>query len=360
MSGHFLQNAFGKAIGSFGLNSFFVLSGFLITALLVQEKNRTGSVDMRAFYWRRTQRIFPVYYAFLAVVGIASLVGAIHIDPRTFLYDVFYVRDYAFNVPGDWWTGHAWSLAVEEQFYLIWPALLLFGGLRVGWGFALGCIVAEPFVRLGVYHFLPAYRPYIDIMLPTRIDTLMFGCALGIAFVNGSRVIDWFDSKRAGEVTAALTVATLLGVIVQTRYHAAYEFPIGITLQGLTATMLVLYLVKFSQTPTARFFAWRPLRELGRRSYSIYLWQQLFLTPHLNHTIFGRFPLNIVAAVSAGFLSYYLVERHYYERHTKKPVAAAPAVAIRAAAEADADTDARTIPSLGAGLHAADRSLEAG
>ena len=313
LSAHTLQNTLGKAVGTLGLNSFFVLSGFLITSLLLQEKQRTGKVDLRAFYGRRFRRIFPVYYAFLAVVGAASMIGIIHIDWRTYLYDVFYLRNYSFNVPGDWWTGHSWSLAVEEQFYLFWPALLVFGGLRVGWPFVIGSIVSMPFVRIGVYHYLPYFRPYLDIMLPTRIDTIMFGCALGILFVYRSPILDWFTQKRAAALAGALAVATVIGFFLEVRYRGAYRFPIGITLEGVFSSALVIYLVKYPGTVTSRFLSLPFLTSLGRMSYSLYLWQQLFLTPHhLNGTITGRFPFNVVAAVALGALSYYVIERRYF------------------------------------------------
>lgn len=310
MAGHTLQNALGSALGSLGVNSFFVLSGFLITSLLLRERERSGTIDLRAFYVRRVRRIFPAFYTFLGIVAVLAFAGVLAIDPRTLAYDAFFVRNYAFGVPGDWWTGHTWSLAVEEQFYLIWPALLVFGGVRAGWKFIGACIVGAPLLRVGVYLVLPAYRPYIDIMLPTHVDTLMFGCALGTLVALRSPRLAGFTVERARLWTGLALLAVLLGFFLEVRFRGIYRFPIGLTLEGLASVLVVALVVVHPASAPARALGWAPLAWLGRLSYSLYLWQQMFVTPHhLNATIFGRFPLTIVATVVVAVASYYLIEQ---------------------------------------------------
>lgn len=109
--------------GSFGVQIFFVLSGFLITWLLLGEDARHGQIALGRFYVRRALRILPPALLYLAVMFVLTLAGVFAIGRRDFLYSLFFIRN-AYGVGGDPQLAHYWSLAVEEQFYLVWPVVV--------------------------------------------------------------------------------------------------------------------------------------------------------------------------------------------------------------------------------------------
>ena len=115
-------------LGNFGVKIFFVISGFLITLLLLAEISRYGRIDMRGFYLRRCFRIFPAFYFFIGFVVLANAGGFLDLHAN----DVLHAATFTMNYHHDraWALNHSWSLAVEEQFYLLWPLLLLLLGSR--------------------------------------------------------------------------------------------------------------------------------------------------------------------------------------------------------------------------------------
>jgi len=148
-SGFALPGSFANtlALGELGVGVFFVISGFLITKLLLEEAEGTGRISLLRFYLRRTFRIFPPYYAFILVLIVLDAARWITLSSGDLVHTLTYTANY--HAGRSWNVGHAWSLSVEEQFYLLWPAVLLvlgrWGGLRV----ALAFIAAAPLVRLG-------------------------------------------------------------------------------------------------------------------------------------------------------------------------------------------------------------------
>lgn len=109
--------------GHLGVRCFFVISGFLITYLLLQEDERFGSVNLKSFYVRRALRILPVYLAYLAVIGILQYFSVVWQEPITWVGDLTFTTNF---LPRGFISGHLWSLSVEEQFYLIWPISFVF------------------------------------------------------------------------------------------------------------------------------------------------------------------------------------------------------------------------------------------
>ena len=297
--------------GHLGVDIFFVLSGYLITSLLLEEYKRTGSIDLRRFYERRVRRIFPAYYVFLAVVGVLALGELLHVSLLGWLLSAFYLTDYAFGNTAVW-IVHSWSLSVEEQFYLFWPALIMLLGVTRAKTFAFAIVLALPFVRLATYVTLPHLRDSIDAMFHTRLDMLMYGAALSIGVSQRWPVLERL-SGRAGGVAALVSGAALVcGVLVATRLHGAYLFTIGYSITGIATATLLLTLLSHPNWAAAKALSIRPLTAIGRISYSLYLWQQLFLSPE-NQSIYGRFPINYMAAFACAIASYYLIERRFFK-----------------------------------------------
>jgi peptidoglycan/LPS O-acetylase OafA/YrhL len=106
--------------GRLGVRFFFVISGFLITWLMLVEKAKTGRVNLRHFYVRRALRILPVYAAFLATLGLIQINSSYHQNAVQWIGNLTFITDFAV---AQWTNGHLWSLAVEEQFYVLWPCL---------------------------------------------------------------------------------------------------------------------------------------------------------------------------------------------------------------------------------------------
>lgn len=289
-------------LGQSGVDVFFVISGFLITYLLLKESDATGTIRLRHFYFRRFFRIFPPFYAYLAVVGILWAAGTARQDVRAFLSAATYTWNYAPH-PGSWLLAHTWSLSLEEQFYLLWPPCLVWLGRKRGAYAALGVIVLSPAVRLLSYVVLPSMRGNEWTMLHTRLDTIMFGCAMALL---------WKDARfhRAVERILrpdllALAVAYILvaSPLLTAGFQARYEWPLGYTLRALLISFVLLYVVKRPLSAPGRVLNYGPICHLGVISYSLYLWQQMFTG--------GRvpFPLNLLAILACAELSHWLIEQ---------------------------------------------------
>ena len=113
---------FVEHVGNYGVRIFFVISGFLITGLLLKELTKTGRISLKSFYIRRTLRIFPAFYVYVLTVVILAWAGILILLPGDLLHAVTYTMNY--HMVRSWWLNHMWSLSVEEQFYLLWPTVL--------------------------------------------------------------------------------------------------------------------------------------------------------------------------------------------------------------------------------------------
>jgi peptidoglycan/LPS O-acetylase OafA/YrhL len=112
--------------GQFGVNIFFVLSGFLITLLLLEEEKLSSTINLKKFFYRRILRIFPVYYVVLITYYILEISGVLQFTTNTWLSALFYVKDVPVRNSYSWETDHLWSLSIEEHFYVVWPVIFKF------------------------------------------------------------------------------------------------------------------------------------------------------------------------------------------------------------------------------------------
>ena len=110
--------------GQMGLRVFFVMSGFLITGMVMAEKRKTGRIDLKRFYLRRALRILPVIVVYLGALAALTAAGWLRVPAAELWTSLLSIRDW---VPGNWYTGHFWSLSFEERFYLVWPSLVIWG-----------------------------------------------------------------------------------------------------------------------------------------------------------------------------------------------------------------------------------------
>jgi peptidoglycan/LPS O-acetylase OafA/YrhL len=293
-----------------GVNIFFVISGFLITHLLLRELHATKTISLKRFYLRRAFRIFPPFYFYLGVLLILVLAGIFHTPVRAFLFLGLYMGNYYFGPGGDFvGLQHIWSLSVEEQFYLLWPATLLRLGKRRAMAFATVLILISPFVRLVTYFLLvPEYRADVDRFFHSSVDTIMFGCLLALLCDKEdfrTRMLRWVDSSGASWTFVGCTVFLLvIDPLLNIRLRGAYVLLLGMSLQGIAISVMVLYVVERPRTLAGRFLNMRVLRHIGVVSYSLYLWQSIILYVFVRY-----FPLNVLAAWGCAEISYWIVER---------------------------------------------------
>jgi peptidoglycan/LPS O-acetylase OafA/YrhL len=285
--------------GAMGVSVFFALSGFLITRRLIDER----AIDLKDFYRRRAFRILPpivVYIAVLALLGLALRV--IPMDWGQLLASLFFYRNY-WTAPG-WYTGHFWSLAVEEHFYLMWPVLLWLAGFRRARWIAPGVALAVAAWRFADLHYdwigrlNPALRGSLA-RTDYRLDTLLFGCAVALVW-DDARVRVLFE--RLGGTALAL-VAAGAAVCCQIWTPPGYLTMVAALMALLPATT-----VAKPASWAGRFLEIPLLVWVGRMSYSLYIWQQLFLPPRAVG-MWQRAPWNLAGVLVCAAISYYVVER---------------------------------------------------
>ena len=293
-------------LGYLGVRVFFVISGYLITKLLLAEHERRGAISLRGFYIRRAYRILPAAYALIVSMGIAALLGALSLSTGDLVAAATYTTNYHYE--RSWELGHLWSLSVEEQFYLVWPVLLVIGGVRRVVQMSLALLVIAPILRALAWE---THLPYRDDVImeayPCVMDSIAAGCLLA-----GAR--GWLDAQRWYH--RLLRWPWFLVVIAAV---AAAELPTGRILLDYVADITVINLaiaiavdryVRLPTGPIGQVLNSRPLIYVGTLSYSLYLWQQPFLN-HTAHHSLAAWPLNLLLAVVCALGSYYLVERPF-------------------------------------------------
>jgi peptidoglycan/LPS O-acetylase OafA/YrhL len=275
------------AFANLGVRIFFVISGYLITTLLLKEHARTSTIELREFYVRRAYRILPAAMVFMLPVFVIFWreLSWYHMAAAA-----LYLANFDFSHP--WFLGHLWSLSVEEQFYFLWPSVLKkWHRHRVA--ILAGIVIFAPLYRI-VCHFLQLHGR-ADETFPAVADVLAIGCLLAI-FAGRLR--------RIGRVWAAVLVVpmVLVPVYVGLRHFHVTAMLLFVLwpVMHVSIAGLVLHVV---QRPYWMLNV-SPVVWLGKISYSLYLWQQLFA--YGQHDRPWYFVLFAVALASA---SYHLVEK---------------------------------------------------
>ena len=277
---HYLPDTFPG--GFLGVDVFFVLSGFVITRALLAEHRKTGDIQYGRFLFRRAMRLMPAFWAVAAFVALVHVLNPLWIwrrVPEELAWALAYLSNWQAAYPAAFgpsmFFNHAWSLGVEQQFYLIWPLILVTMLRRVpgerlkGWILAL--IATAALWRLGlVAAGEPVSRLYHGSDM--RADALLAGCLLAIAVRDA-----------AGEATAKarLRYAPALGVIVATIFYVAVYaiavddralYTFGMPVFAFLAAALIAECICCPGRRAPKFLRSRPLVALGTISYSVYLW----------------------------------------------------------------------------------------
>jgi peptidoglycan/LPS O-acetylase OafA/YrhL len=289
--------------GMVGVNLFFVLSGYLITGILVAERRETGGLNLRRFYERRVRRLFPALLAMLIATGVlmaiqGKLMG--YIGPAA--VSLFYVSDIAKAAMYDLgYVGHTWSLAMEEQFYLLWPAILLFiprrflvPGVIAG---IIGSIALQLIVVGAQDNVLAHFRPDV------RADAILWGCLIALVPVKVPR----WAVIASGVALVALCLTFL--------------WPYAIGLSSVLSAVVVA-----GAASVARPLSWRPLVRIGQISYGLYLWHAIPVGLLNDRTLAGDvFAMVAVVAITFGLA---LASERWVERPFRRPRTLAPPIRI--------------------------------
>jgi peptidoglycan/LPS O-acetylase OafA/YrhL len=302
--------AIRRDLGNLGVRVFFVISGFLITTLLVEEFSRSGRISLGRFYLRRAFRILPCAYVYIGMAAVLSLAGVAPVRLPHLLHAATYTVNYDPDRP--WSLIHLWSLSVEEQFYFIWPVLLCLLRPKKALWFAAAVILLAPLTRISIWFWAPTLRWSIGTAFQTNADALAAGCVLaGIwpGLSQSDRYLRFLRSRTFLLVPVAGLAACFL-LSHQEGPLVILSLACGQTVLNLSIALCLDRSVRHAKAPTGRVLNWRPMVFIGALSYSLYLWQEPFLN-RLGTSVLNWFPLNLALAFAAALSSYYLIERPF-------------------------------------------------
>jgi peptidoglycan/LPS O-acetylase OafA/YrhL len=327
--------------GELGVGIFFVISGFIITKLLLEERRETGAVDLRSFYVRRASKLCPVLLLYCALIALsASFIPWQGCPPWAYATSALFLTE-LFPV-SCWPIQHTWSLSVEELFYLSWAPLMVWRSERFALRVALGAVVVAPLVRLFNHsHQFPKHGFVAPFEIPffQHVDYLAIGCLAALALNAGWR------APRVVRLIANPFVAPVIVYVATIPYHVVpglqvlrfLSVPFSATLQALAVgCVLWQHAGAGARTQPSQNILVRAAAGLGLVSYSLYVWQQFFLTQtRVEVHWVQRFPYNLGIALIFGIGSFLLIEepcrkalrRRFSTRRAREPVAAPPPMA---------------------------------
>ena len=331
--------------GFVGVDVFFVLSGFLITSLLLREHRSTGRLDLRRFYVRRLWRLYPALILVSAVVAVVfaffpGVFGLEAASPLEALVALAYGMSWwsGLELPGGpYLLGLTWSLSVEEHFYLLWPLVLVVLLRRGGGVRAVVAVAVLANAYTAVLWHLGADPDRLYYLAYARFSQLLTGCALAAALFARPDLgrLRPAVSGRAATVSAlAIAVVALAG----SRYEGWY-WSGGMQLVGGAAAVVIGHLAVHRDSRMSTLLRWGPLPTLGLWSYGTYLWHLPLI--RLAQPVFGETLLVAVlgglAAVPVAAASYRFVEQPLQRRRTLRLLSSVPP------AEADPDRAQREL-----------------
>ncbi len=307
-----------KTWGTTGVNIFFVISGFLITLLLLRERQRSGTISLRAFYARRSLRILPAYCLYMLVVAVLVKCGVIFVgDWRVWLGALTFTTSFMAGIIPHWsynsWVfSHLWSLSVEEHFYLLWPLVMLFMNRRRAVKVVIAVLCLSPVNRYLWWRF--GHHVDIDFFTLTRIDTIAAGCLLALLVSSGKF---WARTSALRQHPLPLFMLSVAALIVSHCFLARsgkYQLTVENPFEAICIAACIFFLAQDACGISGQILNSKPLVALGVLSYSLYLWQQLFMFPtYTTHSWLCPWPLNVLLAFSAAIASYFLVERLFLQ-----------------------------------------------
>lgn len=343
MAFHFRLFEFGWA----GVQMFFVLSGFLITSILLKDKQKPFSQYLKVFYWRRSLRIFPLFYAYLIIIAIGYLLFK---EPENFSFLSKYLFTYTYNfsrLSSDWSHSplftHLWSLSVEEQFYLFWPFIIYFFSIKQLKHIIIGILIIVPIFRLvlGEYLLIQTNFTTHDVgeivywFTVSHIDAFAIGAAIPLFNLK-----DLIQKKRQ-LVWLSFGLVILAGVINYISQNnsnieiSSLGYPIGgmanyqsvwsYTVLNVFFTLLILNLISVENNKKRNVLNNKLLVSMGKVSYGMYLyhWALLaILERTILYEVFNNrllaFPIYALIVYLVSYISFQVFEKRFLALKDKK------------------------------------------
>jgi peptidoglycan/LPS O-acetylase OafA/YrhL len=311
VAGHYLEfrapeNPYLATLDRLGVLLFFVLSGFLITGLLYRERLATGKINFRFFYIRRILRLAPAFLLLISVTIVLMRFGVItDVSRQEILECLLYIR----NIFGHSQTlGHIWSLSLEEQFYLLWPLSFSLLPLKRSPTIVLGaCLLLMLSRGLAIHAQRFSYssgvyyeRPYF------RFDSILIGAFLILWLSSSARAVS-FLTRVLSRIPALLLWSILF---VWTMFAESWTHAWHLSIQEGLVALCLGQVVLHTHGALGKFMRLSALRYCGTISYSLYLWQQMFLVTSVpSWGPFRRFPLEFIVPFSIAAASYRFLEK---------------------------------------------------
>jgi peptidoglycan/LPS O-acetylase OafA/YrhL len=300
-----LPGSVSRNLGGFGVQVFFVISGFLITTLIVREIQCKGCLNLKQFYTARALKIFPPFLAVLATLAVLAACGVVRLTGLDWLTASTFTTNFVRRP--NLAVEHFWSLSIEEHFYLVWPFLLAGSSALRSWRMALGCVTFCLVYRCVLANAFPDYHFMAMRWTFGRVDGIVFGCLAALAAWDPAwrqrldRIA--YSRPRFALVVAALAASFALSV-VSWRFNVALSF----TIESICVALILWTVVRRPETLLGSLLNLKVIQAIGVASYSLYLWQQFFAV-HGRPAFWRTFPVNLALTFGVGFLSYLLIER---------------------------------------------------
>lgn len=311
--------------GTVGVRLFFLISGFLITTILNNEIKKNGKINFKKFLIRRTLRIFPAFYFYLITLGVLSYLGIINIDFNAVMFAFLYIQN--MNMfqknelfPTSWLVKHSWSLSVEEQFYVIYPFVLHKIKNVLHNNFIVTIIVVNivcSFFRCLNYSFPDVSRMTGGVFI-MHCDFLIYGAVLALYMEDYK---DYLAKHIAPFKYVLLVTATVILVYSsRIEYFSVINILISGNLILYCNLYVLLFFILFPYSTLGKVFEYKPIKWIGKLSYSLYIWQQLFLgSTHLwlQYKILSIYPYNFAMIAICAVFSYFLIEKPFLKLKDK-------------------------------------------
>lgn len=273
-------------IGQHGVTLFFVLSGFLITSKLLSELQANGRISLARFCRRRFWRLMPAAWAYMLVVGFVFAHTEFAPPLHEWLAAVFFYRNYVH--PTQLLLQHFWSLSIEEQFYLAWPALLLIARPRRSLVIASVLVIGIEVWRWWNWNALMA-DPLKSHFTQFRADSLLIGCIAAIILAD-----------KPFRISSRVAYALLGG-------FAVCCVAVQVVIPAVESMLIAVLICGRCEWFPRRILEASPMVFIGRISYSLYLWQSVFLTTPIKG--FLSLIVRLACAFAFATLSFYLLEK---------------------------------------------------
>jgi peptidoglycan/LPS O-acetylase OafA/YrhL len=299
--------------GEVGVELFFAISGLLICSRLLEEEWRAGQISVKGFYIRRFFRILPAAIFYLLVIAILAAFQVIPVFPKDWFAALFFFRNYAMlfeylnhsPLPLHWYTGHFWSLSMEEHFYLVLPAVLVAFKRTRRWVLA-GMAISVALWRMVLAHVMH-HEYQFNFRTDTHVDALLIPAMIALAL---------YPLTRNQAARRYIPVWSFPMFLVMELLLLTTRVPCFFTLQAIVLPLLILSTVLHPSTVQGRILESKPLRWIGWISYSLYLWQQLFFGVNFvasppGLALLRKPPINLVALLVCATFSYYAIEKPF-------------------------------------------------